>query len=158
LASTSARNRDALHDAGEQPRLDVGQHRGTAVEGGGEQQREVQRREVDAPGLQALHDDVGAVAEDLRAHDLHADGDRRQYDHTRDVDPLLTEAGEGTAHGVAEVAGLLTRDVRHPGTGDDGRGDLGATVVVAGVAGRAVGRGGAHAASCCLVWDATISA
>ena len=39
----------------------------------------------------------------------------------RDVEPLLAQAGERAAHGVAEVAGLLAGDVRHPRPGDDRR-------------------------------------
>jgi hypothetical protein len=103
----------SLDHAREQVGLRVRERRRRDVEPGDEQQRAMQRTEVDAcsPFLtaQTLEDDVGGVAEDARPHDRQADAhDREQHDEHRAL-ALRAEAPDEPARGALEVLGPLDR-------------------------------------------------
>ena len=102
----------ALHDAGERVRLQPRQDGRADVEAERGEQRPVQRAEVDAAAADARHDEVGGVAEDLRAEHDEGDADDGQDDDEGEARALRAHAPQEAAGRRTEVERLLERDRR----------------------------------------------
>src|SRR4029077_15674608 len=62
---------------------------------------------------EAVEDDVGRVADDLRANDRERDASRAEKGHEDDERQLRAEAAQQLAQGLAEVPGLARGRATH---------------------------------------------